>query len=82
MWTWLSSIQDKYFADAPGRYYTTSTPADDTGAEFRRQLLFVKRRTDTADMTHDWKDVCVIGNVSVIGEYQVSNRDWRSTGKE
>jgi Fungal protein kinase len=30
-------------------------------------------------MTHDWEDMCVFGDVGVIGEHQVSNRDWRST---
>ena len=69
VWDWLSSIQDNYFADTPGRYYIASTPADLTGAEARRQLdLLVKRRTDTADMTHDWKDVYVVGD-------HASNRD-------
>ena len=73
VWGWLSSIQDKYLVDTRG-VYCTSTPTELTGAEASRQLdLFIKQRTDTANTvnrTHDWKDV------RVIGEHQVSNREW------
>jgi hypothetical protein len=32
------------------------------GAEAQRQLdFFIKRRTDAIDISHDWKDVRVIG---------------------
>ena len=43
---------------------------DLTGTEARRQLgLFTKPRTGTADMTHGWK------GVRVIGGHHVSNKE-------
>lgn len=72
VWDWLSRIQDEYLTEAHGIYYTTSTTTELFGAEARRQLdLFIKRRTDTVDTSHDWKDV------RVIGEHQVSQKEWK-----
>ena len=72
VWDWLSSIQDKYLTDAHGIYYTTSATTELMDAEARRQLdFFIKRRTDTVDTSHDWKDV------RVIGEHQVSQKEWK-----
>jgi Fungal protein kinase len=72
VWSWLSRIRDECLTHALGTYHTTSTPTDLTGAEARRQLdLFIRRRTVAADMIHDWRDV------RVIGEHQVSNKEWR-----
>jgi hypothetical protein len=67
VWDWLSRIQDEYLTDAHGIYYTTATTTELVGVEARRQLnFFIKRKTDTVDINHDWKDVWV------IGEHQVS----------
>ncbi|MCJ1469210.1 hypothetical protein MMC07_007843 [Pseudocyphellaria aurata] len=73
VWDWLSNIQKEYLTDACGMYYTTPTTAKLVGAEARRQLdFFIKRRTDLVDSSHDWKDV------RVIGEHQVSQKNWRN----
>jgi hypothetical protein len=62
VWEWLRSFQGEFLSDTQGIYYTTRSTSDLTGAEARRQLdLFIKRRSNTAGPTHDWKDVHVIG---------------------
>jgi hypothetical protein len=62
VWEWLRSFQDEFLSDMQGIYYTTRSTSDLTGAKAERQLdLFVKRRSDTTSLTHDWKDVHVIG---------------------
>lgn len=72
VWNWLSRIQDKYLTEARGIYYKTSTPTESVGGESQRQLdLFIKRRTDTVDTSHDWKDV------QVIGKHRVSLNEWK-----
>ncbi|KAL9100405.1 MAG: hypothetical protein Q9163_004215 [Psora crenata] len=54
-------------------YFTTSSSAELTGAEAKRQLdLFIKRRTDKIDAEHNWKDV------RVIGEHRVTKEPWRN----
>ncbi|MCJ1387127.1 hypothetical protein MMC17_010256 [Xylographa soralifera] len=59
---WLFRFQDEFLSDARGVYYTTKKTSEFTGAEAPRQLdLFVKRRSETASTTHDWKDVYIIG---------------------
>ena len=59
---WLFRFQDEFLSDARGVYYTTKKTSELTGAEAPRQLdLFVKRRSEIASTTHDWKDVHVIG---------------------
>jgi Fungal protein kinase len=73
VWDWLSRIQDEYLTDARGIYYTTATTTELVGAETRRQLdFFIKRKTDTVDTSHDWKDV------RVIGEHRVSQKKWKN----
>lgn len=72
VWNWLSHIQEKYLTNACGIYCTTSTTTELVGAEARRQLdFFIKRRTDTVDIGHDWKDV------RVIGEHRISQKEWK-----
>ena len=73
IWDWLSRIQDEHLTGARGIYYRTLTTTELFGGEARRQLdLFIKRRTDTVDTSHDWKDV------RVIGEHRVSLKDWKA----
>lgn len=73
VWNWLSQIQSEYLTEARGIYYKTSTTNELVGGEARRQLdLFIKRRTDTVDTSHDWKDV------RVIGEYRVTLKEWKN----
>jgi len=70
VWEWLRSFQDEFLSGTQGIYYTTRSTKDLTGAETRRQLdLFIKRRSDVAGPTHDWKDV------HVIGEHKQSEED-------
>lgn len=72
VWDWLSRFQDEYLTEARGIYCRTSTPAELVGGEAPRQLdLFIKRRTDTVDDSHDWEDV------RVIGEHRVSSGEWK-----
>ena len=64
VWDWLSRFQDEHLSDSCGVLYTTDSTSDLTGGEAQRQLdLFVKRRGIETSGKHDWKDVCVIGEL-------------------
>ena len=64
VWDWLSSFQDTHLSDSRGVLYTTESTSDLIGGEAQRQLdLFIKRRGSEASGKHDWKDVCVLGEL-------------------
>ena len=64
VWDWLSRFQNKHLSDSHGILYTTESSSDLTGGEAQRQLdLFVKRRGIETSGKHNWKDVCVIGEL-------------------
>ncbi|KAI9808740.1 MAG: hypothetical protein M1825_003892 [Sarcosagium campestre] len=64
VWDWLSRFQDRHLSDSHGILQTTESTAELTGGEALRQLdVFVKKRGNTGVKEHDWKDVCVIGEV-------------------
>ena len=64
VWDWLSRFQNKHLSDSHGILYTTESSSDLTGGEAQRQLdLFVKRRGIETSGNHNWKDVCVIGEL-------------------
>ncbi|KAL8740279.1 MAG: hypothetical protein Q9190_006997 [Brigantiaea leucoxantha] len=64
VWDWLSRFQNEYLSDSHGIFYVTESKSDLGGGIAQRQLdLFVKRRDTEASQKHDWKDVCVIGEL-------------------
>lgn len=72
-WNWLSSIQDGFFNNTCGMYFTTKRTADLTGSEAKRQFdLLLESRSCPEKKKHDWKDVLA------VGEHQLSNKDWKT----
>lgn len=62
VWNWLSDFQKEFLSNTQSAYYTSEKSSDFTGAEAQRQVdFFVKRKSDAATTTHEWKDMHVIG---------------------
>lgn len=54
VWKWLHSFQNKFLFDTQGIYYMTKSIKNLTDAEVWCQLnLFIKWRSDVAELTHD-----------------------------
>lgn len=59
---WLSGFQEEFLSNTRNAYYTNEKCSDSTGTEAKRQVdFFVKRKSDAASTTYDWKDIHVIG---------------------
>jgi hypothetical protein len=64
VWEWLSSFQELYLGESPGKYFRTKSKKEVTGAQGERQIdLFVKSRS-AATETHNVYDISVIGELT------------------
>ena len=71
-WEWLYGFQKKFLQNTRSSYYASEKSRDFTGAEAKRQIqFFMKRRSDAASTTHNWKDILV------IGEHKQSKSDFK-----
>ncbi|KAL9597526.1 MAG: hypothetical protein Q9219_005073 [cf. Caloplaca sp. 3 TL-2023] len=64
VWEWWDGFQRKYLSDSPGIFHNTKDKSGLKGGEAERQLdILLKKRDSEAGEKHDWKDVCVIGEL-------------------
>lgn len=76
MWEWLSRFQAEFLHDSSGVFCVARNTKELSGGEAKRQLdVVMKKRTEEEvldEEKHNWKDVCV------IGELKQSENDFKS----